>query len=147
MWDWMRLRDRLELKAAVPELERSRIAGDRIRELRKGVTLSGATLRSSLKRVVSETVRSGCFVFALHWCFENEATAETDAMLTVLQNRETSAFVPGIFQYEILNGLGKGVTRGRLDRNKAVLLWPEMQTDSFSVELARNRYRRQHHSV
>lgn len=65
--------------------------------------------------------------FALHWCFENEATAETEAMLTLLQNQEWTAFVPGIFRYEMLNGLGKGVARGRLNRDKAALLWQEIQ--------------------
>jgi predicted nucleic acid-binding protein len=65
--------------------------------------------------------------FALHWCFEDEATAETEAMLTLLQNQERTAFVPGIFKYEMLNALGKGVTRERLNRNKAVHLWQEIQ--------------------
>jgi predicted nucleic acid-binding protein len=65
--------------------------------------------------------------FALHRCFENEATPETEAILTLLQNQERTTFVPGIFLYEILNGLGKAVARGRLDRNKAVLLWQEIR--------------------
>lgn len=65
--------------------------------------------------------------FALHWCFENEATPKTEAVLTLLQNQESVAYVPGIFKYEILNGLGKGVARGRLDLSKAILLWREIQ--------------------
>jgi predicted nucleic acid-binding protein len=65
--------------------------------------------------------------FALRWCFEDEATAETEAVLTLLQNQQGTAFVPGIWRYEMLNGLGKGVTRGRLDRNKAFSLWREIQ--------------------
>jgi predicted nucleic acid-binding protein len=65
--------------------------------------------------------------FALRWCFEDEATAETDSILTLLQNQQGTAWVPGIFPYEVLNGLGKGVARGRLERNKAFLLWQELQ--------------------
>jgi predicted nucleic acid-binding protein len=65
--------------------------------------------------------------FALRWCFEDEATAETESLLTALQNHQAVAWVPGIWRYEMLNGLGKGVTRQRLDRNKAFLLWHEIQ--------------------
>jgi predicted nucleic acid-binding protein len=65
--------------------------------------------------------------FALRWCFEDEATAETEALLTALQNQEALAWVPGIWRYEILNGLGKGVVRQRLSRNKAFMLWQELQ--------------------
>ena len=64
---------------------------------------------------------------ALRWCFADEATAETEAILSMLQDQEGAALVPGIFRYEVLNGLGKGVTRGRLDRSEAFLLWQEIQ--------------------
>jgi predicted nucleic acid-binding protein len=64
--------------------------------------------------------------FALRWCFEDEATAETEALLTALQNQEALAWVPGIWRYEMLNGLGKGVVRERLSRSKAFLLWQEL---------------------
>jgi hypothetical protein len=43
------LRDRLEWKASAPELTRSKTAGDRIRELRKGVTLSGITIKELIE--------------------------------------------------------------------------------------------------
>jgi predicted nucleic acid-binding protein len=65
--------------------------------------------------------------FALRWCFEDEATAQTESLLTTLQNQEALAWVPGIWRYEMLNGLGKGVIRGRLERAKAFLLWQEIQ--------------------
>jgi predicted nucleic acid-binding protein len=65
--------------------------------------------------------------FTLHWCFEDEATDATESILTLLQNQEALAWVPTIWQYEILNGLGKGVTRGRIDRQKAFLLWQEIR--------------------
>jgi predicted nucleic acid-binding protein len=65
--------------------------------------------------------------FALRWCFEDEATAQTESTLTNLQDQEGVAWVPAIWRHEMLNGLGKGVTRGRLTRDKALLFWQEMQ--------------------
>jgi predicted nucleic acid-binding protein len=65
--------------------------------------------------------------FALRWCFEDEATAATESMLTMLQNQKGMAWVPGIWPHEVLNGLGKGVTRGRLERQKAFLFWQEIR--------------------
>ena len=64
--------------------------------------------------------------FALCWCYEDEATEKTESSLTMLQNQEGVAWVPGIWRYEMLNGLGKGVTRNRLNRDKAFLLWREI---------------------
>ena len=71
--------------------------------------------------------------FALCWCFEDEATAGTDLLLTQLQNQERTAWVPYIWRLEMLNGLGKGVVRGRLSRGKALLFWQEIQELPVSV--------------
>jgi len=65
--------------------------------------------------------------FALHWCFEDEATAASESILTILQNQEGTAWVPAIWLHELLNGLGKGVTRGRVERQRAFLLWREIR--------------------
>jgi predicted nucleic acid-binding protein len=65
--------------------------------------------------------------FALRWCFEDEATKQTESTLTALQNQETQAWVPDIWRYEMLNGLGKGVVRSRLTQKQALLFWQEMQ--------------------
>lgn len=65
--------------------------------------------------------------FTLCWCFEDEATEAAEALLTQLQNQEALAWVPGIWQHEVLNGLGKGITRGRIERKKAFLLWQEIR--------------------
>jgi len=65
--------------------------------------------------------------FALRWCFEDEATAETESILTLLQDQQGTAWVPGIWPHEMLNGLGKGVVRGRVERKKAFLFWQEIQ--------------------
>jgi predicted nucleic acid-binding protein len=64
--------------------------------------------------------------FALCWCFEDEATKETETTLTALQNQETAAWAPEIWRYEMLNGLGKGVSRGRIAHDKAFLFWQEI---------------------
>ena len=66
--------------------------------------------------------------FALCWCFDDEATPQTESTLTSLENQEAIAWVPAIWRYEMLNGLGKGVTRGRLTSDKALLFWQEVQT-------------------
>ena len=65
--------------------------------------------------------------FALCWCFDDEATPQTESTLTSLENQEAIAWVPATWRYEMLNGLGKGVTRGRLTRDKALLFWQEVQ--------------------
>lgn len=64
--------------------------------------------------------------FALGWCFEDEATEAADTILTQLQDQSSTALVPGVWSYEVLNGLGKGIARGRIDRGKALLLWQEI---------------------
>ena len=65
--------------------------------------------------------------FALSWCFEDEVTTETESLLTALQNEQATAWVPGIWRFEMLNGLGKGITRERLNRNEAFLMWQEIE--------------------
>lgn len=64
--------------------------------------------------------------FTLHWCFEDEATPASDAVLTNLQNQTDSAWVPGIWPLELLNALGKGVMYSRVERQKALSLWQEI---------------------
>ena len=64
--------------------------------------------------------------FGLRWCFEDESTPGTEAVLTLLQNQKCAAWTPDIFGFEMLNGLGKGIARGRIDRNKALLLLREI---------------------
>jgi predicted nucleic acid-binding protein len=65
--------------------------------------------------------------FALHWCFEDEATDGTDSVLTALQDQRSTGWVPGIWAHEVLNGLGKGVIRGRMARQQALLFWEEIR--------------------
>jgi predicted nucleic acid-binding protein len=65
--------------------------------------------------------------FALHWCFEDETTAASEAVLTQLQQQKDTAWVPGIWPYEMLNGLGKGIARRRIEPQKGFLLWQEIR--------------------
>ena len=55
----------------------------------------------------------------LAWCFEDEATAETDELLTRL--RTESVIVPSIWVFEIANAQTVAQRRGRLVEAKAVL--------------------------
>jgi predicted nucleic acid-binding protein len=65
--------------------------------------------------------------FALRWCFEDEISAAAESVLTQLQDQKDTALVPGIWPHELLNGLGKGITRGRIERPKAFMLWQEIR--------------------
>jgi predicted nucleic acid-binding protein len=54
---------------------------------------------------------------ALSWCFEDEATASTDAL--VLRVRGEGAVVPTHWQLEVLNALLVAERRGRIGRSEA----------------------------
>ena len=49
---------------------------------------------------------------AVTWCFEDEADADTDAVLDLVQ--EEGATVPGLFALEVANVLVQAERRGRL---------------------------------
>ena len=67
----------------------------------------------------------------LAWCFEDEATAETDELLARL--RTSRVIVPPIWVVEIANALTVGQRRGRLVEAKAVLFASTLQ--SLPVEI------------
>jgi predicted nucleic acid-binding protein len=50
----------------------------------------------------------------LPWCFEDEATAETEALLERLRSGEP-AIVPAHWSTEVINGLIVAARRGRID--------------------------------
>ena len=54
----------------------------------------------------------------LTWCFEDEATPNTDALLLRLKNGE-EALVPAHWPIEVTNGILMAVRRGRLSGEKA----------------------------
>ena len=68
----------------------------------------------------------------LAWCFEDEATAETDELLATL--RASSVMVPSIWVFEIANALAVGQRRGRLVEAKAVLFASTLQ--ALPIEVA-----------
>ncbi len=53
----------------------------------------------------------------LAWCFADEATPETDALLDRL--RQDGAIVPALWRWEVGNVLALAVRRGRLDQSAA----------------------------
>lgn len=53
---------------------------------------------------------------ALAWCFEDERTDTTDALLSRVA--ESGAEAPALWPLEVLNGLAMGERRGRLDTTK-----------------------------
>lgn len=54
---------------------------------------------------------------AMSWCFEDEADADTDALLEEL--RDAGAMVPAIWHWEVANVLLWAVRRGRLGAGDA----------------------------
>ena len=68
----------------------------------------------------------------LAWCFEDEATAETDELLARL--RTSSVMVPSIWVFEIANALTVGQRRARLVEAKAVLFASTLR--ALPVEVA-----------
>ncbi len=55
----------------------------------------------------------------LPWCFAEEATPDTEALLERLRAGET-AFVPAHWSAEVMNGLVMAVRRSRIDRERVV---------------------------
>jgi len=53
----------------------------------------------------------------LAWCFGDEASPETDALLDRL--RQDGAVVPGLWRWEVGNVLALAVRRGRIDHSEA----------------------------
>ena len=62
---------------------------------------------------MSETVLD--FSIALTWCFEDEATSETDALFERV--RDEGAVVPGLWHLELGNVLLQAEKRGRIGAN------------------------------
>ena len=62
---------------------------------------------------MSETVINS--TIALTWCFEDEATSETDALFERV--RDQGAVVPGLWHLEVGNVLLQAEKRGRITRN------------------------------
>ncbi|MFD4422408.1 type II toxin-antitoxin system VapC family toxin [Agromyces sp. NPDC058484] len=68
----------------------------------------------------------------LAWCFEDEATTESDALLARL--RSDTATAPSIWVFEIANALTVAQRRGRLVEAKALLFASTLR--SLPIEVA-----------
>jgi len=66
------------------------------------------------------------------WCFEDEATPETDAVLKRL--RQSSAIVPAIWPLEVANVLRSGERRGRLTQTQTEQIIVDLESLSILVE-------------
>jgi predicted nucleic acid-binding protein len=53
----------------------------------------------------------------LAWCFEDEQTDRSEAALSAIET--SGALVPGLWRYEVINGLVSAVRRGRLSQSAA----------------------------
>jgi hypothetical protein len=53
------------------------------------------------------------------WCFSDETTEFTEALLNRLSNLTDSAIVPALWLYEVVNVTGLAVRKGRVSEDKA----------------------------
>ncbi|HZQ52554.1 MAG TPA: type II toxin-antitoxin system VapC family toxin [Bryobacteraceae bacterium] len=53
------------------------------------------------------------------WCFQDEATAYTDTLLTRLSNLIDSALVPSLWLYEVVNVIGLATRKQRITEPEA----------------------------
>jgi predicted nucleic acid-binding protein len=53
------------------------------------------------------------------WCFTEEATDLTEALLSRISNLTDSAVVPALWLYEVVNVTALGVRKGRITDEKA----------------------------
>lgn len=66
------------------------------------------------------------------WCFENEASPQTDLLLDQLE--DTSIVVPALFLFEIQNMLRKGERDGKISLAKSNAFWELLQSFDVRVE-------------
>lgn len=71
---------------------------------------------------------------ALSWCFEDEATPETEAILDRLA--DDPAVVPALWELEITNALLVGERRGRLTESQTTRFVTLLASLPINVELA-----------
>jgi predicted nucleic acid-binding protein len=69
----------------------------------------------------------------LTWCFEDEATPATDALLSKLRAGDEAA-VPAHWPVEIANSLLMAIRRGRISREKAARFFQDLRALPIQVE-------------
>lgn len=88
---------RLVPPSAAFDRERDRRAAQKIREMRKGITLSGLSL-------------------TVTWCFDDETTPATETILDRVS--ETGAIVPTLWRLEVANAFQSAIRRQRITVKK-----------------------------
>jgi predicted nucleic acid-binding protein len=69
---------------------------------------------------------------ALSWCFGDEASPETEAILRSLG--DTYAEVPALFPFEVQNILRQGERRGRITKAEIDVAWMRFQILDIRIE-------------
>ena len=68
------------------------------------------------------------------WCFTEEATEFTNALLSRLSNLTDSAVVPALWLYEVVNVVELAVRKGRIPREKALAFLESLADLPIEVE-------------
>ena len=68
------------------------------------------------------------------WCFTEEATEFTNALLSRLSNLTDSAVVPALWLYEVVNVTELAVRKGRIPRKKALAFLESLADLPIEVE-------------
>lgn len=75
---------------------------------------------------------------ALAWCFEDEATAEIDALFDRIAER--GAHVPSLWRLEVANGLQTAIRRKRIDAAYRDLALSRLMAQRVTVDSETDRY-------
>lgn len=75
---------------------------------------------------------------ALAWCFEDEATAEIDALFDHIAER--GAHVPSIWRLEVANGLQSAIRRKRIDAAYRDLALSRLMAQRVTVDPETDRH-------
>ena len=67
------------------------------------------------------------------WCFSNEATRHTEAILSQLSG-EHELLVPVLWPYEVGNTLGRAVRRGRISPEKAHEFLDDLESFTIAID-------------
>jgi predicted nucleic acid-binding protein len=68
------------------------------------------------------------------WCFTEEATEFTNALLSRLSNLTDSAIVPALWLYEVVNVVELAIRKGRIPREKALAFLESLADLPIEVE-------------
>lgn len=72
---------------------------------------------------------------ALSWCFEDQQTAFSEAVLSALK-RDAAPVVPPLWMYEVLNVLALARRKGLMDKATAATFWNKASRAAVIVENA-----------